>query len=107
SSMESQLAPEESLHLLASLGSEAGDIKTIVARLRNGSYDVAFVCLFPGQISTFFRQARSLSLKIPMTGTDVLESPSEIAPSEGAMDGTVYAFNYVSSTFEDEYKRRF
>jgi len=107
SSMERQLSSEESLHLQASLGFDDADFRTVIARLRTGNFDVAFVCLFPGQINTFFRQASSLALKLPVTGTEVLDNPTEIAESEGAMEGVVFASNHVQSSFRAEYEERF
>lgn len=92
---------------IASYGFEDSDFKSSIARIRKGKYEAVYACLFPGQVSTFFRQKVALGLDVPVFGTDCFESKTEIADSAGAMEGVIYPFNVVSQDFISRYRAEF
>jgi len=107
SSLEAQMNDNEKLHSVASLGFDDADFRTHIGRMRQDNYDAVFMCLFPGQLSTFFRQAGNLNFRIPFFGTDTLESATEIANAGPAIDGAIFAFNSVTDDFRESYVAKY
>jgi len=107
-SIREQLEGEEKLEPLITISNPAEqDFRTPIARLRRANIDALGILLFPGQISSFYRQARTMGLDIPSFGTDIFESTGEISDAAGTMQGAVYAFNQVDLDFAKRYRTRF
>lgn len=83
------------------------DFRTIVTRLLHENYDAIGIYLFPGQVSSFYRQAQGLGFKLPTFGTDIFESRSEIAKAQGGMEGAVYPNVKIPAEFDAAYRKRF
>lgn len=103
--LQAGLEHNETLTVIGSFSTSADDFKSIIARL--GGYDAVGVFLFPGQVSLFYRQARTLGFGLPSFGTDIFESANEVEQAQGAMDGAVYPFNAVDEEFRRRYRARF
>ncbi len=79
------------------------DYRTTIARVRSKGYDAIAAYLDPKQVPVFFRQAKEQSLTGPFLGTTTFQSRDSIKDAGGAMEGAVFAHNYVS----EEFRRRF
>ena len=83
------------------------DFKPLIAKLRNSKVDSLIVLLFPGQVSSFFKQYRAIDKKLPIIGTDIFESKEEILASGDLINGSVYAIPEVSNTFYNSYINKY
>lgn len=78
-----------------------------IQRIQNANLDVIGIFLWPGQISTFYRQAKIQKLNIPTFGADVFESKDETEKAQGAMNGAFYINNQVNQKFLNSYRMSF
>lgn len=83
------------------------DFRSVLLRIKQMEPEAIGVFLFPGQLSSFYRQAATIRLSIPTFGTDVFESRTELARANGLMDGAIYPFHVVDPGFVERYKYRF
>lgn len=83
------------------------DTKPHALRVKSSSVDVLGVYLYPGQISSFYRNLSQLRVLIPTFGTDIFESRAEIRSAGQAMHGALYPNFEIPEWFEDEYRQRF
>lgn len=83
------------------------DYKSTIIRLKNATPDAVGAYLDPKQVLTFFRQRRELHLTQPVFGPTTLQSRSTIADAAGAMDGAVFAHNFVDEEFRQRYIANF
>lgn len=61
------------------------DYKTFIIKAKNLEVDVVAVVLFPGALSTFAKQARSLKFKGDLAGVELFEDENEVKASNGAL----------------------
>lgn len=102
-SLVRMLQPGQSVTLVDSVSASDMDFRSCISKLRQGDFDAVGVFLSVGQVGQFFRQARQQKLNLLFFGTNIFESLNEIRLSGGAMNGAIYAFNYVSPDFVDRY----
>jgi len=105
--LRSGLQDDEELILVDNFNPNDNDFKPSLLKIKKGKFDVLGLYLFPGQISTVYRQAEALRLSIPTFGGDDFESKTLIADTEGRMEGAVYALNIVKEDFQKRYIERF
>jgi branched-chain amino acid transport system substrate-binding protein len=105
--LKRHLAQGETLEVFATVNPNDQDFKSQIARLKTRKFDVVGVYLFTGQVSQFYRQAKSLDLKLSTFGTDFFESKSEIAQAQGGMDGAFYPNIDVPKNFAESYLKRY
>ena len=105
--LKKHLSQDESLEVVATVNPEDQDFKSQIARLKTGTFDVVGVYLFTGQVSQFYRQARSLDFKTPTFGTDFFESKTEISQAQGGLDGAFYPNIDVPKNFAADYLKRY
>ena len=106
-SLKQDLRPDESIEVVSSVLPSEMDFRSIVSRIKASKLDVLGVYLFPGQISTFFRQAKSLKLGLPCFGYDGFESRKEISDAQGGMEGSIYVNLAIPYEFTEKYQKRF
>lgn len=73
-----------------SFAKEETDFRTAIAAMRQKHSDVVVVVLYPGAISAFLKQARSLKLGAEIAGMETFEDESEVRASQGALVGAWY-----------------
>lgn len=84
------------------------DFRALLARLKGLDIDAVGVFLMPGQVSSFYRQAKEMGISFPMTfGTNFFETLSELKAANGAMDGAIFSNNSISPKFLSRYKAKF
>ncbi len=83
------------------------DFKTAILKLKAKNYDAIGVYLFPGQVSTFYKQAAAYGLRTPTFGTDIFESKTEAKQANGLMDGSVFPSVNVPKNFLEKYEKKF
>lgn len=105
--LRNQLPPSISIDVLSELSPGETDFKTSLSKLKAGSYDAVGVFLLSGQIAQFYKQMHQLSITLPTFGTDFFDSPSEIASSNGLMNGAVFPVYGSTDAFRDNYRARF
>lgn len=79
------------------------DFRSTVAKLHQSRYDSIGVFLAAGQISKFYLQMREARLNMASFGSNFFDSYSELEMAGGAMDGAIFANNYVAPIFAAEY----
>jgi ABC-type branched-subunit amino acid transport system substrate-binding protein len=79
------------------------DFKSIVSRIKTGSYDGIGVLLITGQVSSFFRQLQAQAVSLPSFGADFLGSKTEIEAAGSAINGAVFPDLGVTSAFRKRY----
>ena len=102
-SIRENLKSPEDLLFVEQVPFGQADFRSIIARMRNRGVDAVAVYLFPGQGSTFFRQARAMQFRAQFFGADTFESRTEIASAEGGMEGAVYSHNTAGEKFHSRY----
>lgn len=106
-SLESEKLPTESIVIIDRYQGAHSDFRSTIAKLRNERIDALAVFLGPGQIGVFHRQLAEQQIQIPILGTNLCESSSEIQLAGTAMNGAVYANNPVVDDFQSKYKNEF
>jgi branched-chain amino acid transport system substrate-binding protein len=102
-----RLQPGETLKVVASCLPDDADFRSHIIKLRKSAFDAVGVYLLPGQVSSFFKQARGAGLKARFFGTDIFESRTEVEQAGEAMQGAVYPNLQVPSDFVQRYVERF
>lgn len=97
----------QTITVIDRLSSSENNFRSNLTKLRSSEFDAIGVFLGPGQISTFYKQARELNITTPTFGTNWFESISEIQASNGAMIGAVFGSIEIKQTFFDRYKALF
>jgi ABC-type branched-subunit amino acid transport system substrate-binding protein len=105
--LTANLLPGEELKIISTVLPGGMDTKPHALRVKSSSVDVLGVYLYPGQISSFYRNLSQLRVLIPTFGTDIFESRAEIRSAGQAMHGALYPNFEIPEWFEDEYRQRF
>lgn len=63
------------------------DFKTFIAKAQSHRCDVAVVCLWPGAVGAFAKQAKQMQFKADLVGIETFEDSSAVENSEGALEG--------------------
>lgn len=67
------------------------DFRTVLAKIKaRKDFDAIHPILFPGQLSTFTKQARSMGIELPFFGWEFFEDANEVKNSAGTMIGAWY-----------------
>jgi len=66
------------------------DFKYFITKLRSKNIDGVSVCLLPGGLAAFAKQARDLGLKADLFGFELFEDANEVKASDGALVGKWY-----------------
>lgn len=106
-SLRANLNASETLEVAYTFSPDVQEFRTPIANLKARSFDVLGVYLFPGQVSSFYRQSKEQNLSTPTFGTDIFESESEIKAANGNMDGAVYPNILVPEGFASKYREVF
>ena len=77
------------------------------AKLRRGAFDAVGVFLSVGQVATFAKQYHEQRGELPIFGTNLFGSYSEVAAASGAMEGGIFAEVNIKPDYLDRYKKRF
>jgi len=84
------------------------DFRSFITKAKAKDIDACLVLLMTGQPGLFAKQARELSLDIPLVGTGAFESNQEIATSSGALNNQHYiSINDASPEFYSEYQKKY
>lgn len=105
--LRAHLRDDQSLEELFVFQQSDNDFKSPISRLKSLKYDIIGIYLFPGQVSTFYRQAFQNGYLPPSFGTDIFESTTEIAQSQGHMEGAVYPNMEATPEFLKSYITRY
>jgi len=105
--LRKNLRADESVEVLFTFLPDQNDFHTIITKLKTSKFDTLGIYLFTGQVSSFYRQAGDMHLKVPTFGTDFFESRSEIRDAKGFMDGAVYPNIFVPQKFQELYSKKF
>ena len=101
------LAPDERLTVVQSFLPAESDFRSVIAKLKQQSFDAVGVYLFPAQLGQFFRQAAEQGYKPRAFGTTAFESGTVIKNSLGYMNGAVYSHVDFDPDFRDRYLKRY
>lgn len=101
---ENQLTPPQTLKVVQNYTVGENDFRTAILKLKKHSFDSLGVFLAPGQIGSFYRQAKELGLTTPTFGTNLFESPAEIRSSNGAMDGAIFVTAVLRPQFRTSWE---
>ncbi len=85
------------------------DFKTILAKIKTKKeLDAIHLILFPGQLSSFAKQARSMGITLPFFSWEFLEDANEIKNSDGALVDAWYVnADNAAGDFNARYLARF
>ncbi|MCO6432456.1 MAG: ABC transporter substrate-binding protein [Deltaproteobacteria bacterium] len=70
--------------------SDQTDYRTAIAAIKAKKADAVVLVLFPGALSSFFKQARQLKLEAEITGMETFEDEAEVKAAGGAMENAWY-----------------
>ncbi len=84
------------------------DYKTEIATIRAKQADLVVLCLFPGALSSFAKQAKQAGLTAEISGMETFEDDAEVKAAQGALLNTWYV-NATDATeeFIDKYKKAY
>ncbi len=102
--LKRNIKPGQTLTVVDRLPQTEMDFRSQIVKLQKSDFDTIGIFLFVGQISTFYKQARHLGFSKPTFGTNLFESFSEVATSQGSMDGAVFASMKINPEFISRYK---
>jgi len=105
--IKENLKTDETLKVIASVNPTEQDFKLHITKLKNSKFEAVGVYLFPGQLSTFFRQATTMKFESNFFGTDFFESRTEIAQSNHGMENAVYPNVKIPENFSVEYLKKY
>ena len=105
--LKRHLYPGQTVEVIQSYIPESRELRDSVLKLRRGNYDTVGVFLFGGQISTYTKLLTEQKNTIPVFGSNLFESLSEVNAARGTMDGTVFVSNAVKPEFFKRYVERF
>ena len=105
--LQRQRGPKQSIQLVNRLPTSTMDFRMDVAKLRSGAFDAVGVFLSVGQVATFTKQYHEQRGELPIFGTNLFGSHSEVAAAAGNMEGSVFAEVNVKPEFLALYKKRF
>jgi ABC-type branched-subunit amino acid transport system substrate-binding protein len=81
---------------------------TEIAKIRAKGADGVAVCLLPGSLASFAKQARDLNLKAELFGFELFEDENEVAASDGALIGKWYInADEVNDSFRAKYSEKY
>mgnify|MGYP001327187820 CR=1 FL=1 len=83
------------------------DFRASLVKIKKLGINNVGVFLYPGQIQTFYKQAKALNMDLFTFGTNVFESKSEIIAANGLMEGSFYSANYVYPDWVVNYEKNF
>ncbi len=79
------------------------DFKSVVSKIKTGSYDAVGVLLITGQVSTFFMQLQAQAISLPSFGADFFGSKTEIEAAGHGINGAVFPDLGVTTAFRKRY----
>lgn len=83
-------ASMDQLKLHLSYNPQDKDLRNAIVKAKAADLDTLIIALYPGQIGTFYRQAKQQDLKAELVGWETVEDSNEVKASEGAMVGSWY-----------------
>lgn len=105
--LRANLLSGEELQIISTMLPGDMDTKPHALRVKSSSVDVLGIYLYPGQISSFYRNLAQLRVLVPTFGTDIFESRAEIRSAGQAMLGAIYPNFEMPDWFGNEYRQRF
>lgn len=99
--------PDQEIKIIDRFTPSENSFLTTITKAKSAQYDAIGVFLSAGQLSQFFKEARSLQLNTVLFGTNFFESLSEIVASNGAMDNAIFVNNIVRPEFVANYKAKY
>lgn len=103
----SSLREGESVEIISTVLPGDYDMKPHALAIKHAKVDAVGIYVYPGQISTLYRQLHALGLKIPTFGTDVFESRTEIESAGSAMEGAWYPNFGIPEAFSARYREQY
>lgn len=85
------------------------DFRTLLAKIK-GRKDIEAIhpILFPGQLSVFTKQARSMGIDLPFFGWEFFEDSNEVKASDGTLIGAWYVnADDPTGNFNERYLKKF
>lgn len=98
---------EDDIDIIDRFAPDDVDFRTAITRLRSRKCDAIGLYFLPGQIRSFFSQLEGRKLSAPVFGTDIFESPEEIAAASGGLEGAIFVNVDVPNDFAREYREQF
>ncbi len=88
---------------------EIKDFRAAIAKIKaRGDIDAILPILFPGQLSAFAKQVRSMGIELPFFGFEFFEDANEVKNSGGTLVGAWYVnADDSTGTFNDRYLKKF
>ncbi len=105
--LKDQALPNEKIQVVARVPGEQMDLKIELIKAKSLKLDVLAIYLLPGQVSAAYRTMRNLKYVVPTIGTDIFESSSEVADSQGTMAGARYPNIELPKDFAMKYEKEF
>jgi len=104
--LEKNLSEDQSLEIVDNYLPHQADFRTTVSKLKRGSFDAVGIYLAPNQVAQFFRQFDAQKVALPAFGATPFQSRTVIRDAKGAMDGALFAHNFVDEKFRTRYSER-
>lgn len=106
--LENQKNELELLNIVAKVSPDKMDFKTELLKAKRNNFDALGLYLFPGQVSSAFRTARTFNMNnILKFGTDIFESRTEVKDSNNTMYDAVYPNLDIPEEFSNRYIKEF
>ena len=99
--------PEAQVLYQSELSAEVSDFKPILLRAKKQGVGQFLICLNPGRIGLFAKQAREIGMAYPIGGCEYLHSRDEVESSGEALLGSWFATIAVNDQFHEKYTKKF
>lgn len=106
-SLKRALRSNQRIELEESFLPSESDFRTVIEKVRRANVQVVGVFLSTGQIATFYKQAKALSLQLPSFGSNWLDSQQEVDAANGAMNGAMFVTTGFKPAFQSKYLAKY
>ena len=97
----------ESVEVLSTVLPGDYDMRPHALAIKQSKAEAVGIYLYPGQISTLYRQLHALGARKSTFGTDIFESRTEIESAGPAMEGAVYPNFAIPESFSRRYREAY
>jgi branched-chain amino acid transport system substrate-binding protein len=97
----------ESLRLDEQVPPDMKDFTPLLLKARHQGVEDFLICILPGQVGAFARQAYQMKMSLRIGGCEFLQDENELKLSKGALTGAWYIEIPVSPDFVEKYKRKY
>ncbi len=99
--------PKNKLILSEQYPPEAGDYKTYLSKVKAKMADAIVICLNPGQLGTFAKQAKELGITAQICGCENLNNTDEVKASNNALVGAWFVTVGITDDFRKKYLAKY